>query len=58
MPKQIIINKIRLFKFSIKVYIMVMSVTPDPQQHAALVYCCFAVFHFNKVYLKIGNLQS
>ena len=31
---------------------------PDPQQHAALVYCCFAVFRFNKVYLKIGNLQS
>ena len=37
---------------------MVMSVMPDPQQHAALVYCCFAVFRFNKVYLKIGNLQS
>ena len=35
-----------------------MSVMPDPQQHAALVYCCFAVFRFNKVYLKIGNLQS
>lgn len=37
---------------------MVMLVTPDPQQHAALAYCCFAVFRFNKVYLKIGNLQS
>lgn len=37
---------------------MVMSVMPDPQQHAALVYCCFAVFRFNKFYLKIGNLQS
>ena len=37
---------------------MITLVTPDLQQHAALVYCCFAVFCFNQVYLKIGNLQS